>query len=248
MSNWNYADVWEAVADDAAGRRRPDPRGRTQTWAELDRRADGVARWLLGAGVSHQDKVALYLYNCPEYLEATFAASRSGWSRSTPTTATPTTSWPICGTTPTRWRWSSMGHSPSASRGSGIGSPGCRSWLWVDDGRPAARPGPTPYEEAAGRPAAADGSTKPVRAPGAAAARRHPHALHRRHDRACRRASCGARTTSSPGSTAGGSAATRRRRARRRPRRAGGQAGRDDPAARLPAHARDRWVHGASSA
>ena len=51
---------------------------RTITWGELDRRADNLARWLLGAGVDRQDKVALYLYNCSEYLEATFACFKIG--------------------------------------------------------------------------------------------------------------------------------------------------------------------------
>ncbi len=78
MSTWNYADVWEAVADvlpDAPG---PDPRRPHADLVEFDRRADNLARWLLGAGVGHQDKVALYLYNCPEYLEATFACFKIG--------------------------------------------------------------------------------------------------------------------------------------------------------------------------
>ncbi len=39
---------------------------------EFDRRADGVAATLLAAGVKRQDKVAHYLYNCPEYLESMF--------------------------------------------------------------------------------------------------------------------------------------------------------------------------------
>ncbi len=49
-----------------------------RSWAEFDRRADGIARTLLDAGVDHQDKVAQYLYNCPEYLESMFAAFKAG--------------------------------------------------------------------------------------------------------------------------------------------------------------------------
>ena len=74
MTAWNYADMWEAVADvlpDAPALTHGD---RTLTWAEFDRRADRLAAHLLDAGVRRQDKVALYLTNCPEYLEATFAA------------------------------------------------------------------------------------------------------------------------------------------------------------------------------
>ena len=46
--------------------------GRTHTWAECDRRADGIAHTLLHGGAQQQDKVAHYLYNSPEYLESMF--------------------------------------------------------------------------------------------------------------------------------------------------------------------------------
>ena len=74
MTEWNYADVWEAVADHLADAPALTHGARTLRWGELDRRADGLAQWLLDHGVERQDKVALYLANCPEYLEATFAA------------------------------------------------------------------------------------------------------------------------------------------------------------------------------
>ncbi len=69
---WNLAQIWERNAD-----RFPDDVAqqcgeRTTLWAEFDRRADGVAATLLAAGVTRQDKVAHYLYNCPEYLESMF--------------------------------------------------------------------------------------------------------------------------------------------------------------------------------
>jgi len=78
MPGWNFADVWEAVAE-----RLPDApalidhRG-TRTWAEVDRRADGVARTLLDLGVERQDKVAQYLYNSPEYIESMFGIYKAG--------------------------------------------------------------------------------------------------------------------------------------------------------------------------
>src|SRR5207248_9084417 len=75
---WNFADVWEVVADT-----RPDAPAtiqgeRRNTCAEHDRRADAVAQALLDAGVVQQDKVAQYLYNCPEYLESVFATMKAG--------------------------------------------------------------------------------------------------------------------------------------------------------------------------
>ncbi|MEK7422336.1 MAG: AMP-binding protein, partial [Actinomycetota bacterium] len=72
-SGWNLADIWEHNADrfpDAVAQVHGD---QVSTWTEFDRRADGLAATLIGRGVGHQDKVAHYLYNCPEYLESMFA-------------------------------------------------------------------------------------------------------------------------------------------------------------------------------
>ena len=69
---WNFAEIWEHNADrfpDAVAQIQGD---RVFTWAEFDRRADGIAATLLAAGAQHQGKVAHYLYNCPEYLESMF--------------------------------------------------------------------------------------------------------------------------------------------------------------------------------
>ncbi len=78
MAGWNIAEVWEVVAEE-----QPDAQAQVQgdrrlTWAEFDRRADGVAAALLACGVAHQDKVAQYLYNRPEYLESLFGAWKAG--------------------------------------------------------------------------------------------------------------------------------------------------------------------------
>jgi 3-oxocholest-4-en-26-oate---CoA ligase len=77
-AGWNLADIWERNAD-----RFPDAVAQVQgdrhfTWAEFDRRADGIAATLLAAGVAHHDKAAHYLYNCPEYLESMFAMYKIG--------------------------------------------------------------------------------------------------------------------------------------------------------------------------
>src|SRR3954465_10216644 len=80
MSNngWNFADVWETITDVQPDKPALVHGDRRLTWAEFDRRADGVARALLDAGVQQQDKVAQYLYNCPEYLESVFACLKAG--------------------------------------------------------------------------------------------------------------------------------------------------------------------------
>ena len=78
MAGWNFAEIWEVCArqlPDALAQRQGD---REITWSEFDRRANGIARALLDAGAEEQDKVAQYLYNCPEYLESMFGAFKSG--------------------------------------------------------------------------------------------------------------------------------------------------------------------------
>ncbi len=78
MPGWNFADVWEVIAEE-----QPDAPAlihgeRRVTWGEFDRRADGVARALLELGATKQDKVAHYLYNAPEYLESMFGMYKAG--------------------------------------------------------------------------------------------------------------------------------------------------------------------------
>jgi acyl-CoA synthetase (AMP-forming)/AMP-acid ligase II len=78
MSGWNFADVWETVAEqipDAPCQAQGD---RRLTWAETDRRANGIAATLLDRGATEQDKVAQYLYNGPEYIESMFGAFKAG--------------------------------------------------------------------------------------------------------------------------------------------------------------------------
>ena len=78
MTDWNYADVWETVAGELPNATALVHGPRRITWADMDRRADGIARTLLDAGLGRQDKVAHYLTNCPEYLESTFGIMKVG--------------------------------------------------------------------------------------------------------------------------------------------------------------------------
>ena len=78
MSKWNFADVWETVAEELPDAPALVHGGQSRTWREFDQRADNVGRWLVGADVAYQDKLALYLYNCPDYLEASYAAYKIG--------------------------------------------------------------------------------------------------------------------------------------------------------------------------
>ena len=78
MTGMAYADIWEEIA--AAVPQRPAliQGKRTILWGEMDRRANALARHMLDAGLTHQSKVAAYLYNGPEYLEAYYAAFKAG--------------------------------------------------------------------------------------------------------------------------------------------------------------------------
>src|SRR4051794_30282192 len=78
MPGWNFAEVWETIAEqipDAPAQVQGD---RRFTWREFDERANGVAQALLDAGVEEQDKVAQYLFNGPEYLESMFGIWKAG--------------------------------------------------------------------------------------------------------------------------------------------------------------------------
>jgi acyl-CoA synthetase (AMP-forming)/AMP-acid ligase II len=79
MTNWNFADVYEANAAAVADRPCQIQGDRVVTWGELDRRADALAADMVAAGLGHQAKVACYLYNCPEYLEAVVAAFKGSF-------------------------------------------------------------------------------------------------------------------------------------------------------------------------
>ena len=78
MTDWNFADAYEAIAakvPDAPVQMCGD---RVMTWQEWDRRANALAADLLEAGLGHQSKVAAYLYNGVEYLEVYLAAWKAG--------------------------------------------------------------------------------------------------------------------------------------------------------------------------
>ena len=82
--SWNFADSWEAIAraiPDAPAQYSFSHRDGSElhfAWGEFDRRANGVARALIESGATHQDKVAQYMYNCPQYLESIFATFKAG--------------------------------------------------------------------------------------------------------------------------------------------------------------------------
>ena len=73
-TQWNLADIWEAIAEVAPERTAQVCGDRRYTWGQFDARAGALAADFLDAGLTHQGKIAAYLHNSPEYLETYFAA------------------------------------------------------------------------------------------------------------------------------------------------------------------------------
>ncbi|MEO9224556.1 MAG: AMP-binding protein [Acidimicrobiales bacterium] len=152
MTGWNYADIWEQVAEqipDAPAQAHAD---RRTTWREFNDRANGIAKTLLDRGVVEQDKVAQYLYNCPEYLESVFAAFKAG--------LVPINTNYRYADDELAYLWDNADTTVVVFHGAFVDTierirervPRVTTWLWVDDGS-----GPKPdwaidYEEAAKTP------------------------------------------------------------------------------------------------
>ncbi len=74
LTEFNFADVWEAVVDRVGDREALVFLDRRFTYAELEARANRLAHYMAAQGVGAGDHVGLYLMNCPEYVEALLAA------------------------------------------------------------------------------------------------------------------------------------------------------------------------------
>jgi 3-oxocholest-4-en-26-oate---CoA ligase len=149
MTDWNYADVWETVADAQPALPAVTQGSRTVSWEEFDHGADGVAQFLLDLGVAQQDKVAMYLYNCPEYLQSTFAIVKVG--------LVPVNTNYRYGDDELSYLWDNADaaavvfHGTFAERIEGILDrvPRVKGWLWVDDGSGPCPEWASPYDDAA---------------------------------------------------------------------------------------------------
>lgn len=151
MTGWNFADMWEAAADRLADENAVLQADRIVRWSEFDRRADGVAAWLLELGLSEQEKVAQYLYNCPEYLESMFATYKVG--------LVPVNTNYRYADDELLYLWDNADavvvvfHGCFTERIEVLRArlPKVKGWLWVDDGTAGCPQWATPYEHAAGR-------------------------------------------------------------------------------------------------
>ncbi len=152
MTGWNLADVFETIA-----RAQPDAAalihaGVTTTWAQMDRRADGVATALVAGGAVYQDKVAQYLYTGPQYIESLVATVKAG--------LVPVNTNYRYGPTELAYLWTNSDavavvfHGAFAERCAEVRpqTPLIRTWLWVDDDSGPCPPWAVPFEQAAAMP------------------------------------------------------------------------------------------------
>ncbi len=145
----SLAVVWETIAEQFPDAPAQVQGHRSVSWAQFDRRADGVARTLLDGRASPGDRVAQYLRNGPEYLEVSHAALKIG-------IPAVNSNYRYKGEE-LRYLWDDADVTAVVFHGSFTETvaslrprlPRIRQWLHVDDGT---SPGPDwaiPYEEAA---------------------------------------------------------------------------------------------------
>jgi len=148
-SGWNFAEVWETIAEQIPDAPAQVQGERSYTWKQFDERANGVARALLDAGVVEQDKVAHYLYNGPEYLESMFGIWKAGLA--------PVNTNYRYADDELVYLWENADAVAVIFHGTFVGTierirakvPKVRLWLWVDDGSGPCPEWATPYEAAA---------------------------------------------------------------------------------------------------
>jgi acyl-CoA synthetase (AMP-forming)/AMP-acid ligase II len=148
-AGWNFADVFERIADGIPEALAQQQDGRRFSWAEFDHRADGVAAALLSAGLVEQDKVAQYLFNSPEYLESQYGCWKAGM-------ATVNTNYRYAADELV-YLWDNADVAAVVFHGSFSAQidairdrvAGVTLWLWVDDQSGQCPPWAQPYEAAA---------------------------------------------------------------------------------------------------
>ena len=149
MGNWNFADIWEVAADELPDAPCLIHGDDHRTWAEVDRRADGVAQHLLDVGLERQQAVAQYLYNCNEYMESMYAAFKGSF--------VPVNTNYRYTADELLYLWDNADAGAVVFHGSFADTieairerlPKVKVWLWVDDASGDCPGWATPYEDAA---------------------------------------------------------------------------------------------------
>ena len=134
MSNWNFADVWETIAElqpEQLAVVRGDLR---LTWGEFEDRSARLAATLLASGLQRQATVACYLQNSIEYMETLFACFKAS--------LIPVNTNYRYVAEELRYLWADAGVSAVVFHGTFVerieeirsSLPEIVLWIWVDDG------------------------------------------------------------------------------------------------------------------
>jgi 3-oxocholest-4-en-26-oate---CoA ligase len=148
VSDWNFADVWEVIADlqpDLPAMIRGDE---CFTWREFADRSARLASVLVGAGLARQSTVACYLHNSIEFMETLFGSFKAS--------LVPVNTNYRYVADELRYLWSDaevvavVFHGTFVDRIEEIRDqlPSIRCWLWVDDGTGPCPGWATAYEPA----------------------------------------------------------------------------------------------------
>jgi 3-oxocholest-4-en-26-oate---CoA ligase len=148
-SEHTLAAIWETIAEQLPDAPAQIHGQRTFSWAEFERRANGIARTLLDGQASGGDRVAQYLRNCPEYLEVSHAALKIG-------IPAVNTNYRYRGEE-LRYLWDDADVTAVVFHGSFTGTvdalrprlPRVRQWIHVGDGSESCPTWAIPYEQAA---------------------------------------------------------------------------------------------------
>lgn len=70
---WHFADIWEIIADTIPDNIALIHEGMQRTWSDYEARASRLAQVFTDHQLKPDAKVAIFAYNCPEYLETQFA-------------------------------------------------------------------------------------------------------------------------------------------------------------------------------
>ncbi len=147
-SGWTLAEIWEAAAAQIPGAPFAKQGNRSVSWSEANRRAEGVATLLLDRGVQRQDKVAQYMYNCPEFLETFFACFKAS--------LVPVNTNYRYAADELVYLWDNADAVAVVFHGAFVDTieaihdrvPRVRTWIWVDDGSGPCPEWAIPYEVA----------------------------------------------------------------------------------------------------
>ncbi|HEY9091451.1 acyl-CoA synthetase [Parasphingorhabdus sp.] len=75
--SWHMADIWENIAGAIPDKPAIVDGAKRYSWSEYEQRAAKLARVLTDHGLKPGAKIAIYAYNCAEYMEAQFAAFKA---------------------------------------------------------------------------------------------------------------------------------------------------------------------------